>query len=475
MNKLEMLRRAVAAPWAIRRDYLPQVLAGLQRGAQEDEAPAEPEPMEPDDLVEGRIAVLPLTGILLQRPGLYFADGPVTYTELWGEVFDELVASPEVAGIVIDALTPGGIVYGTPELADKIYEARGTKPILAVSNALAASAGYWITTSADQLFVTPSGEVGSVGVYTMHMDWSKFLEDVGIDVTFIHAGEFKVEGNPFEPLGEEAREELQRYVDEAHDAFAQALARNRETDVETVLETFGRGRVITAATAVELGMADGVATLEQVVAEAARLAGVPPVPAVEGRGLDRARDVEVRALQTESRVEAERQLVGEGVPYGRESADMGGWREMFEPGAFSESAAEDDIRVIWQHDPGCVFGRTKVGTARVWEEGESVRYSAKPPDAQWARDALESIRRGDVDQSSFAFRVAKDGYRWVRRDGYDLRIVSRARIVELGPQTHPAYQDTSVAVQERAAWRRRLERRADDDLEREIELMEAEL
>lgn len=471
-----LIRRALNSPWAIDQDYLPMVLTSLLHMAQHEEGPdEEAEPLELDDLVDGQVAVIPMNGVLLQHPGIYGGYGPVTYTEWWGQAFDALVADPEVAAIVIDQDTPGGIVYGTPELSDKIYGARGTKPILSVSNALSASAGYWIGTAADQMFVTRSGEVGSIGVYMTHTDFSKALDEMGIDVSLIHAGKFKVEGNPFEPLTDEARAELQRYVEEAYEDFLAGVARNRGVDVARVREEFGQGRTVTAERAAEIGMVDGVATLEEVIAEAARLAGVPAVPAVEGRE-SRPSDLEVRSLLglTAEAADGDWPLVGAGVPYGRESADMGGWREMFEPGAFSGSL-EGDIRVIWQHDPKCVFGRTTKGTARVWEEGGAVRYGARPPDAQWARDAMESIRREDVDRSSCGFRVPKGGARWERRDGYDLRIVSNAELVELGPQTYPAYEDTSVAVREHQAFEQRMRVRASAELSRELEGMEMEL
>lgn len=469
----QALLRSLTAPWAMHPAHLSAHGAQIARAA-EHGSELEQEAAPLDDLVEGQVAVLPILGTMLHRPGMYYAGGMVTYTEAWGEVFDDLVRDDAVAGIVIDADTPGGIIFGTPEISDRIYEARGSKPIVAISNAMAASAGYWATTAADRLYVTPSGEVGSVGVYLMHMDWSKALEDMGIDVSFIHAGDFKVEGNAFEPLGDEARSQLQREVDAGYAQFLAAVARNRGVTTEMVEETFGQGRMVSAEDAVRRGMADGVATLQQAVAEVARMAGVPPVPAMEGRE-HRSSGLEVRSLEDiEVRAaDGDWPLTGAGIPYGRESRDMGGWREMFEPGAFSR--VDDDVKVIWQHDPRYVFGRVGAGNARIWGTSSGIRYAAKPPDAQWARDAMESIRRGDVHRSSFGFRVPKGGARWERRDGYDLRVVSRAELVELGPQTHAAYDDTTAAVASRVAWHERVARAETDDLRRRMAAAELTL
>lgn len=474
MKNAPMIRRSLTAPWAMHPDYVPSLLAGIRRAADAEDGELEqPEAVPLDDLVEGQVAVMPLEGVMLQKPGMYFAGGYVTYTEMWGEVFDGLMADDSVAAVVIDANTPGGIIYGTPELSDRIYAARGRKPILAVSNALAASAGYWVVTAADEVHVIPSGDVGSVGVYMMHMDMSKMLDDWGLKVSFIHEGEYKVEGNAFEPLSDEARAELQRSVKESYDAFIGAIARNRGIEADVVLKRFGQGRTLSAARALKAGMVDGISTLDQVIARAAELAGVPAGPALESRGRDA--DVEVRSLPGEVRSSdgGDWPLTGDAVPYGRLSRDMGGWKEVFEPGAFSKCLGAPDLRVVWQHDPRCVFGRVGSGTAHFWEDGQGVHYGARPPEAQWARDAMESIRRRDVDRSSIAFRVPKGMARWERRDGYDVRVVSEAVLVEGGPQTNPAYEDTSTAVRERAAWLEQRAIRADSDFERRLAAAEA--
>lgn len=451
-NQLK-LRQALTAPWLVHPDHFPSMLASLRQFAMEEGEPAEPEPIELDDLVVGRIAVIPLHGLLLQHPG-QCGDcwGMTTYTEMWVEALEALAADPEVAGIVIDEHSPGGIIYGVPEAAARIRALRGTKPLFTVANALAASAGYWIGTAAERMYVTGSGDVGSVGVYIMHANIAKMLEEWGVEVTLIHAGVYKVEGNMFEALSDEARAELQRSVDEGLDAFVAGLVENLGVSEKDVRENFGQGRLVGAEEAVRRGMAYGVATLAEVIAECARVAGVPSVPALEGRGMPTS-EVEIRTVRGPvSREEGDEwALQGTCVTYGQESADMGGWREVFERGAISQASLEHpDSRVIDQHDNSRVFGRVKSGTARFWVEGDAVRYGAIPPDTQWARDAMVSIGRGDIDQSSFGFRVLEGGVRWERRPGYDLRVITSAELVESGPQTFPAYRDTSVAVRERA-------------------------
>ncbi|MCC7371633.1 MAG: S49 family peptidase, partial [Chloroflexi bacterium] len=133
-----------------------------------------------------------------------------------------------------------------------------------------ASAAYWIASSADEIVVTPSGEVGSIGVFTAHEDISAALEAEGVTVTLISAGKYKTEGNPFEPLSEEARGAIQARVDDYYSMFVRAVARGRGVKPADVRGGFGQGRVVGADEAVRLGMADRVGTMAQTVE---RLAG----------------------------------------------------------------------------------------------------------------------------------------------------------------------------------------------------------
>jgi len=103
--------------------------------------------------------------------------------------------SQEVEVVVLDVDSPGGYVGGIRELTDKIYNARGAKPIIAVANHMLASAALWIASAADEVVASPSSEIGSVGVFAGHADYSKAYEEEGIKITLIHAGKYKVEGN----------------------------------------------------------------------------------------------------------------------------------------------------------------------------------------------------------------------------------------------------------------------------------------
>jgi signal peptide peptidase SppA len=212
------------------------------------------------------IAVLPVIGPILHRPEDAAWFGGVSTLRL-RERLATAVNDPSVGAIVLNIDSPGGIVDDVPELAAEILAARAIKPIIAVANTMAASAAYWLASAASELVVTPSGDVGSIGVWTMHADYSKFMEAAGVDVTFVHAGRYKVEGNPYEPLGETAQTYMQSRVDFTMNQFVQAVATGRGVTPDVARgASFGEGRMRDAYAAKRTGMADRVASLDETLA-----------------------------------------------------------------------------------------------------------------------------------------------------------------------------------------------------------------
>ncbi|EXI92144.1 MAG: putative signal peptide peptidase SppA [Candidatus Accumulibacter sp. BA-94] len=186
-------------------------------------------------------------------------------TQQFASALRQALADDSVSQILIDIDSPGGSVYGVSELADEIASARGQKPVVAIANSLAASAAYWIGCSASEFYVTPGGEVGSIGVWQAHFDYSQAFAAEGIQPTLISAGKYKVEGNPYAPLDDEAQGFMQSRVDDYYASFTKAVARGRGMPIVQVREGMGQGRVLGADAAQAQGMVDGVATFDDVV------------------------------------------------------------------------------------------------------------------------------------------------------------------------------------------------------------------
>lgn len=262
----------VQHPWAIipeRLDALLEVLAlrieGRALTEEEIQARLASVPPPPPRRTAQAVAVLPVFGVLAHRMDLMTKVSGGTSVEGLAAAFDQAVADPAISAIVLDVDSPGGSVFGVQEFAERIYHARGAKPVVAVANATAASAAYWLASQADQLVVTPSGQVGSIGVVAVHQDRSKQAEMLGVRPTFITAGKFKASGNELEPLDEAARADMQHRVDQYYAAFVAAVARGRGVSRATVRDGFGEGRIVSARDAVAQGMADGESTLDEVL------------------------------------------------------------------------------------------------------------------------------------------------------------------------------------------------------------------
>lgn len=211
----------------------------------------------------GRVAVLPLHGTLIPRANTMSNISGGTSLEVFAARLAELDADPDVSTIILDVASPGGTVDMVPETAERIRRAR-TRTV-AVANTEAASAAYWLASQADELVVTPSGSVGSIGVWTAHQDQSRAQEMRGVNTTLISAGKYKVEGHPFGPLDDEAAGFLQSRVDAFYDMFVADVAAGRHVSTTTVRSGYGEGRMLIAAEALAEGMVDRIATLDQVI------------------------------------------------------------------------------------------------------------------------------------------------------------------------------------------------------------------
>jgi len=211
------------------------------------------------------VGVLNITGPIFPKANMMTQMSGATSIEKLQSDFRSMLANDAVKSVVLNIDSPGGMSDLIMEMGDEIFAARGQKPIVAVANTTAASAAYWLGSQAEQFYVTPSGQVGSVGVYTVHQDKSAQQEKEGISTTMISAGKYKVEGSPYGPLSDDAKDHMQERVNETYNEFVCAVARGRGTSEEVVREGYGDGRTYRAKTALAMNMVDGVQTLDSVV------------------------------------------------------------------------------------------------------------------------------------------------------------------------------------------------------------------
>jgi len=155
---------------------------------------------------------------------------------------------------------------------------------------------------------------------------------------------------------------------------------------------------------------------------------------------------EERSYKVEMRVEGgdEPKIRGHAAVFNKLSVDLMGFKEKVAPGAFIQSIENSDIRALWNHNPDYVLGRNKSGTLSLEEDKKGLAIEISPPDTQWARDLMETIKRGDVDQMSFAFQVKKDS--WDETGKESVRTLEEVELFDVSPVTYPAYPQTDVKV-----------------------------
>lgn len=138
-------------------------------------------------------------------------------------------------------------------------------------------------------------------------------------------------------------------------------------------------------------------------------------------------------------------MVGYAATFETLSEDLGGFKEKIRAGAFTNTINKADIRALWNHNPDFVLGRNKAGTLSLREDKQGLSIEIIPPDTSYARDLMESMKRGDVDQMSFGFRTLKD--EWDETDPQNVvRTLVEVELYDVSPVTYPAYPTTSIGV-----------------------------
>ena len=150
---------------------------------------------------------------------------------------------------------------------------------------------------------------------------------------------------------------------------------------------------------------------------------------------------EQREFRMENAEQNGNTIRGYAAIYNSDSEWMGGFYEQIETGAFDD-VLDNDVRAYFNHDENLLLGRVSSGTLRISTDKRGLFYEVDLPNTTYANDLVELMKRGDVNQSSFAFLIEKD--RWEQRGGTTYRIIEKvSRLLDVSPVAQPAYPDAT--------------------------------
>jgi signal peptide peptidase SppA len=214
----------------------------------------------PYPIVDG-IAVIEIAGVLIHRGGwIGQSSGQTSYEGIVTQI-EAAASDPAVRGIALEIDSFGGEVAGVFDLADRIRAIRGSKPVWAFVAEHAFSAGYALASQADRILLPRTGAVGSIGVVVMHADLSGQLDQDGVRVTLVHSGQHKVDGNPYEPLPENVRDDIQREIDVLRFLFTETVSAGRAGRLSQDAALATEAATFRGTDAIATGLADEVIDL----------------------------------------------------------------------------------------------------------------------------------------------------------------------------------------------------------------------
>ena len=260
---MRVWNKAADEPWAITSSALTTILdiAARQNAPPEAVAAKLGRELQNSYRLEMRdgIAVLPVVGPLFRYANLFTQVSGASSYELLAKDFTQAVENPDVKAIVLNIDSPGGEVNGCAEFADMIHEARGVKPIIAYASGDAASGAYWIAAAADEIVVSKTSALGSIGVVGVYRG------NKGEDAVEVVSSQ-----SPYkrlDPDTDDGRARLQKRIDTMADVFVDAVAKYRGVASSHVQNHYGSGDVFIGDTAVKQGLADRIGSFEKLLSE----------------------------------------------------------------------------------------------------------------------------------------------------------------------------------------------------------------
>ena len=274
------------------------------------------------------IAVIEIAGVLIHRGGwIGQSSGQTSYEGIAAQI-EAAAHDPSVRAVALEIDSFGGEVAGAFDLADQIRALRRNKPVWAFVAEHAFSAGYALASQADRILLPRTAAVGSIGVVVMHADLSGQLDQDGVKVTMIHSGAHKVDGNPYAPLPENVRDNIQREIDVLRFLFAETVAAGRAGRLSQEAALATEAATYRGTDAVAAGLADEVIDLTRGFARFRESLSAPSPTARLPRATQpqpKEAAMSPRADTTEAKTEAAdtEDTVVEGVSEEKAQADVG--------------------------------------------------------------------------------------------------------------------------------------------------------
>jgi signal peptide peptidase SppA len=226
--------------------------------------PADPAPAY---TIENGVAIFAISGVISREISRMEKTSGAIDTNAIINTAEAIKADPLARAVVLRISSPGGGVYGVQEAAEAI-QSMG-KPTIAHVSTIGASAAYWLASAADLIYSDPSADVGSIGVYSYRLDVSKRMEKEGYKPElFVSEGSpLKAAGAPGIPLSDEQRAYMQERVDSIAEDFRSYVQGRRKMIQPGAFS----GGVYGGKKAVELGLVDALASLNQAKRDAMRM------------------------------------------------------------------------------------------------------------------------------------------------------------------------------------------------------------
>lgn len=215
-------------------------------------------------VIERGVAVIPLEGVIMPKANYFDQISGATSLATFQARLAAAIADESVKAVMLEIDSPGGMVLGVSEAEKAIRLAAKQKPVHAWVRGLCCSAAYWLASACTQIHAPLTTQVGSIGVYRMHVDQSGADAEFGEKYSYIFAGDRKVDGNPHQALAGKAKAAWQASVDEAYGMFTGVVMRNRGLKGD-VGDVTGQGESFYGETAKRMRLIDSNASRSEVI------------------------------------------------------------------------------------------------------------------------------------------------------------------------------------------------------------------